>query len=275
MKFIGEYLRESRNSKNLTLSEVSKDLKIAIGVLQNIEGDNYPDYINHVYLIGHIRSYSKYLNLDQDLIVKRFKTQILFNNNEIKHEISKPIEKINFSLMPKIIAFSSFIFIAASFYILFIKPNNLEFKYAMTPDLPENLNYILEETQMDIALEKIKDNSQKNTNKRLLLKNNLNLHNSALASIPDNNKINGINKIITLKFIGSTWFQLRDEKNNIVISKLMNSGEEYSYNSINSLFVTAGNAGNILILIDGMLKGKAGKSGEVVESLIVDINFKN
>ena len=95
---------------------------------------------------------------------------------------------------------------------------------------------------------------------------------SVIASTSDINS-NFIERVITLKFIDSTWIQLRDEKDNIIFSKLMNQNEEYSYNLSKNFNLTAGNAGNIVVSIDGVVKGKVGKLGEVVESLIIDNNF--
>ena len=98
---------------------------------------------------------------------------------------------------------------------------------------------------------------------------------SAIASLPNEDNLSKKNKDITLKFLNTTWVQLRDENDKIVLSKLMNNGDEYSYRLFDNFFLTAGNAGNIMILIDGVVKGKAGKAGEVVDSLIVDNNFTN
>ena len=95
---------------------------------------------------------------------------------------------------------------------------------------------------------------------------------SAIASSPDKN-FTFEDGNITLKFIDSTWIQLRDKQDNIIFSKLMNQNEEYSYNLSNNFNLTAGNAGNIIVSIDGVAKGKVGKLGEVVESLIIDSNF--
>ena len=53
----------------------------------------------------------------------------------------------------------------------------------------------------------------------------------------------------------------------------MSKNEEYSYNLSKNFNLTAGNAGNIIVSIDEVVKGKVGKLGEVVESLIIDNNF--
>ena len=53
----------------------------------------------------------------------------------------------------------------------------------------------------------------------------------------------------------------------------MDKDEEYSYNMNLEYNITAGNAGNIIVLIDNNVRGKIGKYGEVIDSLILDSNF--
>ena len=55
----------------------------------------------------------------------------------------------------------------------------------------------------------------------------------------------------------------------------MNKGDEYSYDLSKKFNLTAGNGGNIVILLNGIVKGKAGKLGEVIDSLIIDNKFNN
>ena len=98
---------------------------------------------------------------------------------------------------------------------------------------------------------------------------------SVIASFPISNNINIDDNTVTLKFLNPTWIQLRDSKNNVIIGKLMSKKDEYSYKISENLNLTAGNAGNIIILLDGEVKGKAGKIGEVIDSLIIDNSFNN
>ena len=55
----------------------------------------------------------------------------------------------------------------------------------------------------------------------------------------------------------------------------MQRGDEYSYSQKDNLSLTAGNGGNIIISFNGLVKGKAGRLGEVIDSLIIDNNFNN
>ena len=42
---------------------------------------------------------------------------------------------------------------------------------------------------------------------------------------------------------------------NIILSKLMNKSDEYNYSLSSNYFITAGNAGNIIVLIDNKVFG--------------------
>ena len=80
---------------------------------------------------------------------------------------------------------------------------------------------------------------------------------------------------ITLKVLNPTWLQLRDESNNIILSQLMDKNEEYTYKMNLNYNITAGNAGNILVLINKDVRGKIGRYGEVVDSIVLNNNFNN
>ena len=287
MESIGKNLKEARISKSLHLKTISEELKISEITLNDIECDNFPNYINKVYIIGHIRAYAKLLDLDDEVIINNFKKQELYNSPVLSNQISKPIQEKNNFFFKKSLSFASVIIITSSFYFLFIKPNDLQPSYAMTPEVPENLNFKLEETDMKISLSsnlnknEIKNKreivSMKISEEKILNNKDLNTNisaSSALASLANTND-KYLNKIITLKFLDSTWIQLRNSDDKIIISKLMNQNDQYSFNSSENLFLTAGNAGNIIILLDGNVKGKAGKLGEVVDSLMIDNSFKN
>ena len=95
---------------------------------------------------------------------------------------------------------------------------------------------------------------------------------SVLASIEFDE---GVTSVVTLKMLNPTWLQLRDESNNILLSKLMDKDEEFSYDLKLKYNITAGNAGNILVLIDGDVRGKIGKYGDIIDSFVLYKDFTN
>ena len=283
MEFIGKHLKSKRTEKKISLKKISKELMISENLLKDIESDDFPKYLSTVYLIGHIRSYSKFLNLDDNLVVENFKIQVSYNRINVSKEISKPIKSINTFSYSGIMSFASIIIILIGTYFIFIQPNDLQPQYAMTPDVPENLQYSLEKTEMNLFLNK---NTNQNITQNQFYKEEDNLNDinndikkiassSVNASIPEIKNIDNEEVKITLKIINATWIQLRDDEQKIILSQLMNKGDEYSYNLSDSLNLTAGNAGNIIVVLNGEVKGRAGKVGEVIESLIIDNSFKN
>ena len=284
MEFIGQHLKKIRIKKKIDLLSISKELKISKNALKDIESDNFPEFLNPVYLVGHIRSYAKFLGLDQDEIIENFKVQISYNSITSKEEISKPIKNNTIFSLNKIFTFTSISLIFFSFYFLFVMPSDLQQDYLMTSDVPENLQYNLEKTEMNISLNKklnqgnaIKNFDNSPDQNIFFQENESNFFNSssAKASFQNNNIKDDLDNEITLKFLYPTWIQLRDNDDKIILSKLMDQGDEYTYTISQNFNLTTGNAGNIVILFDGIVKGKAGKIGEVLDSIVIDNNFHN
>ena len=91
MDFIGKVIKASRISKKISIQEASSELKISTQILKKIENDELDEYIDIVYYLGHIRSYSEFLALDSNQIIEQFKLQHSFNKEKISEVIPKPL----------------------------------------------------------------------------------------------------------------------------------------------------------------------------------------
>ena len=261
MKTVGQILSIERNSKNLSISDISIELKISKSIIFDLENDNIKNNPDIIFNIGHLRSYSNFLELDSDTIIEKFKDQVSYNINEEKKNIT-PIVESNFFKIEKFFAASIIMIVFTSFYFLFVDQNDNEINFALIPDIPESSEPIVEKAHT------FDDLSQSSDIKKSDLINN----SSAIASIEfDEN----VTTIATLKMLNPTWLQLRDEDNNIVLSKLMDKDEEFSYELKSNYNITAGNAGNILVLIDDEVRGKIGKYGDILDSFVLYKDFTN
>ena len=262
METVGQILSSERNCKNLSINDIAAELKISKNIIINLENDNIKNNPDIIFNIGHLRSYSNFLELDTDTIIKKFKNDLSFNINKEKKNIT-PIVENNFFKIERLFAASLILIVFSSFYFLFIYENNNEIDYALVPDIPESLEPIIEKANTFDN-----DISQENDSNISDLINN----SSAIASIEIDESIS---TVATLKILNPTWLQLRDENNNIVLSKLMDKDEEFSYELNLNYNITAGNAGNILVLIDGNVRGKIGKYGDILDSFILYKDFTN
>ncbi len=261
MKTAGQILSIERNHKNLSISDISIELKISKSIIIDLENDNIKNNSDIIFNIGHLRSYSNFLELDTDTIVKKFKEELSFNFKEEKKYIT-PIVENNFFKIEKFFAASIILIIFTSFYFLFIDQNDNEMNFALVPDIPESLEPIVEKANTFDNLSQSSD----------ITKSDLINNSSAIASIEFDEDLA---TVATLKMLNPTWLQLRDEDNNIVLSKLMDKDEEFSYELKLNYNITAGNAGNILVLIDNEVRGKIGKYGDILDSFVLYKDFTN
>ena len=262
METAGQILSSERNRKNLSINDISSELNISRNIIFDLENDNIKNNADIIFNVGHLRSYSNFLELDTDKIIKKFKNDLSFNIKNEKKNIT-PIVENNFFKIERFFAASLILILFSSFYFLFIYEDNNQIDYALVPDIPESLEPIIEKANTFDN-----DLSQENNSNISELINN----SSVIASMEiDEN----INTVATLKILNPTWLQLRDENNNIVLSKLMDKDEEFSYELNLNYNITAGNAGNILVLINGNVRGKIGKYGDILDSFILYKDFTN
>lgn len=63
---IGQYLRQEREKKNLTVKTISQHTKISTSKLELIEENNFDELPSLAYVTGFVKSYAKSLGLDQN-----------------------------------------------------------------------------------------------------------------------------------------------------------------------------------------------------------------
>ncbi len=282
MVLIGEYLKEIRIKRKKNLINISKELNISISYLQAIENDEYSKIPGGAYTIGFIRIYANYLNLDSNLIINEYKEQKSLLETSAPIVLPRPIEAFHSQHISKIISVSIIVFISTGFYFMFVNKPTFQPEYAITSDIPEGLETIIEKYEIETALSKIQEiNKEKISNNNiaefeLLKENEQKIQNNqitAFASRPDNSSSDDLKNLISLKIINSTWVQVRNKNDEIVYSKLLNIDDIYSYSLNDDFTITTGNAGNIIVSIGGEVMGKLGKKGEVLDSASITPEF--
>ncbi len=83
MLTIGEILLREREEKNLTLEEIEKKTKIRKKNLEAVEKSDWKKFPSKTYIIGIIKTYGKFLSLNEDKLIAFFRRQYE-KNEEIK-----------------------------------------------------------------------------------------------------------------------------------------------------------------------------------------------
>jgi cytoskeleton protein RodZ len=76
LETVGQDLRAARIRRGDDLAAVSRALKIRKDHLDALEGDRLEDLPGKTYAIGFVRTYARYLGLDVNVLVDRFKAEI-------------------------------------------------------------------------------------------------------------------------------------------------------------------------------------------------------
>jgi cytoskeletal protein RodZ len=72
---IGDYLKTERQTRRLSLEEVSRTTRIPRKTLESLEGDRFDDMPSGVFVRGFIKAYASAVDIDADEILARFDQQ--------------------------------------------------------------------------------------------------------------------------------------------------------------------------------------------------------
>ncbi len=72
MESVGELLRRTREAQGKTIEEVAKATRMSRVVLESLEDDRFSTLPAPVYVKGHIRTYARHLELDEEEIVQKY-----------------------------------------------------------------------------------------------------------------------------------------------------------------------------------------------------------
>jgi cytoskeletal protein RodZ len=88
MESPGKYLKMERESRNLSLRQVSEATRIHERLLRAIEEDRYEAIASPLYVKGFLEAYSKYLGLDPNEIVLQYRKEHGGRNALTRAELS-------------------------------------------------------------------------------------------------------------------------------------------------------------------------------------------
>src|ERR1035437_5635602 len=76
MKTVGKQLEEARLARNWTLQLASRETKIKVDRLRELEADDYSHFASPTYARGFVRTYARSLGLDEYKILRQLDTKL-------------------------------------------------------------------------------------------------------------------------------------------------------------------------------------------------------
>lgn len=256
---IGQRLRSARESKGLTLSEVSTKIRVRESLLKLIEKNDFAQVGADVYVRGHIRAMATFLGLDvnelmalypkssdditdPDSPVENIETQSLESNlsNAATLELSgglfNPVEKF------KVKSGTNWSIVMAG-ALAVITLISLASVIVSTINSPTS-DVIAEETNTTPSPE-VTTNKSENEN--------------LTAAVPTP----GVDVLIQASG-ASSWVRATDINDVELFEGIIRDGQEQRVGSVDGVKLLLGNAGALNLTVNGQVLGKAGGNGEVV-----------
>ncbi len=94
----GERLKERRQSLNLSLSKVSKEINIAVNYLEALEQNEFQKIPGEIYAKSFLKTYASYLGFDLEGIINDYETERKIYSKTKKFEFNRhrnPVKRVS------------------------------------------------------------------------------------------------------------------------------------------------------------------------------------
>ncbi len=261
MENLGEFLRTEREKKNITMDQIAKDTKISKGVLFAIESNSFEDLPGGFFNVGILRTYSKYIGVDENLVISEYKRQ--YEKKEEKtffDEFKK--EKINFSFNKKRVIIILLPLLILLFLIWLFYPSGISSKEVIAIGKTIKQNHSI--TQKEQNNKDINNNIETNPSEietPLVLKSEENQTNENIKTLN-----------IALHFNDQCWIEIT-KGGKIIVSKLFLAGQNFIANGDN-FNIKLGNPTAVQFLINGKKATLNSKPGFTLTFNLNTTNYK-
>lgn len=122
---LGEKLKKLRGDFRMSLSEISKVTKIQVKYLEFLENGEYNKLPADVYVRGFLRSYARYLNIDEQAFIKLYERERHIQENLSKETVKKTFHVKNLNISSLVVTPRSlvlamiFLLVAGAFFYIF------------------------------------------------------------------------------------------------------------------------------------------------------------
>lgn len=253
---VGEILRRAREHYGQSLEHVEANLRIRAMQLDALEKGDLEKLPGRVYAIGFVRSYSEYLGLDGDQMVRLFKAQSL--GNRLKPALNFPVPASESRLPPAWLIIIGII----GFIGIFFLWQSYEDKTVVVADDVTPARTAEDVMQAGAISE---PEAEQNTPE------------DALAAIEGQgqDQSNAVampaaeNEII-LNVIENSWVEIRGADGETIVSRVLKAGDQYFVPDRPDLKMSIGNAGGVEIILNGDIKKILGERGQVRRDISLD-----
>jgi len=260
---VGEALRRTRVYYGRSLADIEKALRIRACQIDAIERGDMQALPGRVYAIGFVRSYAEYLDLDGAKVVRLFKKQYMAGQGQSSLSFPMPASEAK---TPTLWLVAITLMIATVFIYIWDSKNQ--------PDrvLVEQIKQLPDRIEAHVNQEIKSSLIIPHESKSRAIENEIEVGDlpAPVENMSGNNESqNGV----ILKILGDSWVEIKDANGNVLVSKVLEKGDEYFVPDSPGLSMSLGNSAKVEILVDGRSLMPLGKEGDVRRDIPLNISY--
>jgi cytoskeleton protein RodZ len=291
LETVGQNLRAARLRRGDEIAAVSRELKIRKDHLAALEQDRLEDLPGKTYAIGFIRTYARYLGLDAEEMVERFKQEIAGRADEQGPMAPAAAIHHDERRLPygwRIVA--AIVILLLGYGVWHILSADRDVGQAVPPPPVLNPPKVAANTPAppvttavpspavdSVPLPKPSpDPTPTNPTAAVSPAIGSNAHPDAaavpVAAVPPGQVFGAQNKNarVVLRSRGTTHIEVHGRDGMIYINRTLNSGDSYQLPNIVGLTLTTTNGGAVEVDLDGLAMGQAGGALQPVGNVSLD-----
>ncbi len=261
---VGEILRRTRVHYGQSLPQIESVLRIRASQLEALETGDVAQLPGRVYALGFVRSYSEYLGLDGDKMVHLFKEQL--GGRQKKPDLSFPVPASESKLPNLFIILASIagVLLLIGFITYMMFP---EGKKETVPTVPasltgEQLNEapsLVTQTKTPIA-----DPAPAKTAAVAEAEQG-----APVPAAVDPATPTPVNRVV-IEVREPSWVEIRNASGAAILRQVLKPGDMYLVPPEAGLLMATGNAGGIVIKVDGKELPSLGAAGQIRRKIPLD-----
>jgi cytoskeleton protein RodZ len=237
---LGQLLRETREKKGLSLAEIEEDTKIRQAQIQALEEEDYGKLPSGIFLTGLLRNYAQYLGLDPAEVMK-------LHGAEDRERHAVPVVSEGFE-PPKGMAITSWLFIDLFLGVLIVASAVVVGSLAYNRWLPTLSTPAVTPTRHASLASPVLQFTPTTT-----------LSPTATATEIPSGRLQ-----VDVQIVARTWLEVTVD-GEPAFRGLIESGTNWSWFAEDSIAMHVGNAGGVLVTLNGRELGALGGQDEVVD----------
>ncbi len=265
---VGKVLRHTREFYGKTLNDVERALRIRSSQIDAIEHGDISKLPGRVYAIGFVRSYAEYLELDGDKVVRLFKAQYMDGQGRFALSFPVPASETKIPTIWIIVVSVVVVLLFMSVIHNFNRQDRLIVQEIVP--LPKHIESHVDNEILVDALDT--PLQEKAAHKQVgVVEDDIGEGSNEESEVEN---MGGMQKTgIILNILGDSWVEIKDGSDNVLVSRILEKGEEYFVPDNPGLSMSLGNAANVEIIVEGRSLKPLGKEGDVRRGIPLNTTY--